>query len=130
MPSQWFGANLSGDPNYQSLVSRVSKLESRLLPVSSMAYAQQSRRFRLAAVTTLALVSAGGTVSVNVAFSSPMPTSDYKVDVAVPALAGAVSNIAVTNPTLTGCTVTFTIPSSLALGATVIVLAISPPSNS
>lgn len=127
--SQPWGA-LSADPAYQALVSRIRTIERRFVPIQAASYAAQNRRFRLAATTTAVIVGAGATATVSVTFTQPFATTDYQVDVAVPALVGApVTSIVVSNKTLTGCTIAFVVPSLIAISTTVIVLALSGPAS-
>jgi hypothetical protein len=122
--------NLGASPTYQALERRVRDLEMRVGKVSGVAFAQQEKRYRLAASNTALLVGAGSTATVSVSWTAPFASADYKVDVAVAALLGQpVTNIAVTNRTTDGCTVSFTVPALLALGTAVTVLAISAPSS-
>lgn len=123
----WTG--YGSDGAYQALTQRIMALERRLPPIQSSAFVARNRRFRLASASTLAIISAGGTLTVTVNFTSPMPSEDYQVDVTVPALAGkAVSNVSVVSRTVDGCTVSCTVPAGIALGVTVIVFALSGPS--
>ena len=125
MPQPWHNRVLTTDPAWLALVNRVSLLEGRL---SAQAFTMSAKRFRLGSFALVAAVGAGSSASGSVTWTSPMTTDDYKVDVTVSALAGApVGNISVSAQTVNGCTVTFTVPSLVALGATVVVLAISAP---
>lgn len=125
-----FTSELQNDPAWIALMNRVAKLESKASVTSTIAFAQQEKRYRLAMASMVSLITLGGTATVSVVFSSPFATTDYKVDVTVATTSGqAVSNIVVSNKTVNGCTVAFTTPVALAIGTTVGVLAISAPTQ-
>lgn len=127
-----FSATLQDDPAYRALVLRLDRLERKANTTSTMAFAQQEKRYRLALATMNSLISLGGTVTATVSWSSPMASVDYKVDVAVGNTSGAAvsgDSIVVTNKTVNGCTVAFPAPVALILGTIVGVLAISAPSS-
>lgn len=124
------GGRLASQEDVERLERRIRALEDKQGPTQVAAFAGRNRRFRLASANLTALVSLNGTVTVNVTFNQSMATLDYQVDVTVPVLLGqAVTNISVSNRGMNGCTVQFTTPAVLAIGTTVIVLALSGPQN-
>lgn len=126
MPGQWFGTGLQASGEWNSLVRRVEQIEKRLGPVSTLAFAQQEKRYRLAAVDIGVVVGQGERATVDVGWTTPFTTIDYKVDVAVSSSVGQpVSDIQVDNRTETGCTVSFIVTGRVSVGTLVIVLAIS-----
>ncbi len=111
----------------ERLRSRMAWMRMQLAETNTIAVAantQQPKRFRVAAFQTTALLT---NVSGTVSWSTPLPSDSYKVDAACPALA-TMPNYTITNQTATGCTITFTSPVLLAVGTTVIVIAVAPAS--
>lgn len=122
------GVNLGTLAEWSALVRRIETLEARLNKSAAMSHTALYKRIRIGSSQTLALVGAGSTATVTVTWSTPMPADTYTVDVTVSALAGApVSNIQTPSMNAAGCTVTFVVPSLIALGTTVIVQAVSAP---
>lgn len=127
---------LGNNPEFQQLKAQVAMILRRLgiqqiqTNVAVAAGQTQAKRFRLGAFSTTSLISLGGTVTGSVTWSTPMPSEVYNVDVAV-AVANMASPVAtVTNQTAAGCTVSFPVPISLALGTTVIVFGVAPAPTS
>lgn len=106
-----------------ALSKKISRVNITATSAQTMSV-QSAKRFRIGAFQTIALLS---NVTGTVKWSTPMPSADYKVDAACPALANMPA-YTVTNQTAEGCTVTFTSPSLLAVGTIVIVLGVSPAS--
>lgn len=90
--------------------------------ITNVMVVQSEKRFRIGAFQTSALLT---NVSGSVTWSSPMPSDSYKVDAACPSLS-SMPAYNITNQTASGCTITFTSPSLLAIGTIVIVLGVSP----
>jgi predicted TIM-barrel enzyme len=131
----WDSGSFSSNPEWRAMVTRVELLERRLraMGVATTAYqnsnnqaaATAAKRFRIAVKNVgLSLV---GTVTVDITWSSPLPSAVYNVDVACSALLG-MPTVTVTNQTAAGCTISF-VPGLLATNATLVALAVAPAST-
>jgi hypothetical protein len=107
----------------RALSRRVSSV-SNVADAASVMNQESAKRFRVAVFTT-PLTVLGSPVTKAVKWSSPMPSSTYKVDAGC-SIDNTALSYTITNQTAEGCTVTFNAPVLLAAGTVVIVLAISP----
>lgn len=124
----WGSGNLEDNPQFRVLQVAVQQIRTRLgitdraAAAATTAASGADKRFRIAVKTVgLSLLTP---VSVDMVWSTPLPSATYKVDVNCSALVG-MPVVTIANQSAAGCTVTFT-PSVIATNAVVIALAIAP----
>lgn len=127
----WQGGNLGDNPEWSALNARLKVIEKRLgintqaTATSVNALKSTPKRFRVA-VAQIKVVKLNEPTSFDVQWSSPLPSATYNVDVSSSAVL-SVGQATVTNQTPEGCTISLQ-PSSVTVGAIIVVLAIAPAS--
>lgn len=125
----WQGGSLRDNADFLALASRLRIIEQKLginQGATDTAIKQMEKRFRIGVkIVTLSI----GTATVSFVWSTPLPVDVYPVDVSCSAIVGIMPTVTITSQDKNGATVQFASP-LIAVGATVVALAVSPTHTS
>lgn len=124
---------LGNNPEFQALKAQMDAISRRLglqqdvTRAVSVAADDPTRRFRVGVFLVPAQVEIGTPIVSDVAWSSPMPSDTYKVDLACSAPGMKGPAVTVTRKADYGCTVSFVAPVVVPAGTVCVAIAIAPP---
>lgn len=124
----WGSGNFQDNPVWRALLTRVMAIEQRLgitqqsAASNAQMTAASAKRFRICIRSvSLSLLTP---IDVTVTWTSPMPTASYNMDISCSAMVGMPA-VTVLSQDANGAVIRFT-PTLAALGAYLVVLAVSP----